>query len=116
MYVFIGPQWGNFKVHSYQNLATITAGVSVTGGIKDEHKHFKAGLLVGLGMEQMLSDGFSVGLEYDFADYGHLNFNEAALSTLQAAGATVTNSHFDKYSNMHFITNSMLLKFNYYYC
>lgn len=114
-YVFLGPQWGNFKLKSYQNFDAVTQ-TTTQAAIKAEHEHYKAGWYWGVGLEQLLNPCTSIGLEYNYADYGHLNFAKKHATQMVINGVPDANTHFDKYHNMHMITNTFLLKFNYYFC
>lgn len=120
LYVLIGPQWGNFKLNSYQNYNQVNGPAqSVYASLKDEHKNYKAGILVGLGLEQLLNPCTSIGLEYNYADYGRLNANRAQSTPITAIGGfapgAIAGTNFGKNHTLHYMNNSMLLKLTYYY-
>lgn len=114
LYGFVGPQWGQFKVNSHTDQfidsspSVYTAFVG-NGGDSD----YKTGLLAGLGIETMIDDCISVGLEYDYSNYGSRDvfastnfFHNSVLDTT----TTLT-----KAANIKITSNAMLLKFGYYF-
>lgn len=119
-YAFIGPNWGNFKLRAYQNVTNSTTVLGTTintvGTLKDEHNQFKAGLLVGVGLEQLLNPCTTVGLEYNYTSYRHLNFAGYTSTPFNlVGGASIAGTALSESLNARFFTNSMVLKFNYYY-
>ena len=78
LYAFVGLQWANAKINS--------------GADNDDippinYAKFKAGTLIGFGLEQMVSDCISLGMEYEFANYGSYAFNSKGIDSL--SGRTV---------------------------
>lgn len=114
-YIFLGPQWGNFKLKSYQNVSTTIQDQPLSGSTKTEHENYRAGWYWGLGLEQLLNKCTSIGLEYNYADYGHLNFDKYLRGDVFLNTTPVANSYLDKYHNMHMTINTFLLKVNYYF-
>lgn len=112
-YGFIGPQWGNFKLKSIVDYSAASPVLGlISGSLRDEHNNFKAGWNVGVGLEQLLNECTSVGLEYNYNYYGHLNFLREN-SLVDDFGLTVT---LDNSQQVRMITHTMLLKINYYFC
>lgn len=116
-YVFLGPQWGNFQLKSYMNSGTELPVVgSISGSLKAEHKNYKAGWYVGVGYEELLNKCTSIGLEYNYSDYGTLNFNRVQSENGFIGSVLVPNIEQIKYLKVSMRTNTMLLKMNYYFC
>ena len=108
------------KLHAYENTSNQGTGqfaTHINAALKNEHNHFKAGFLIGLGLEQLINPCTSIALEYNYTDYGHLNFSNASTQYVNVATQVPVNgSPLATNINMHAMTNSMLfLKFTYYY-
>jgi opacity protein-like surface antigen len=113
LYVFVGPQWGDFKVSASASDTFAIGATTYAAGVSHDHSKFKTGLLAGLGFEQMVNDCVSVALEYDYGNYGSVSGN--AFGNYIVAGALDSTTSFNKNSSAKVITNSMVLKFNYYF-
>jgi opacity protein-like surface antigen len=115
MYAFIGPQWSQLKANvSSSDQFTNSDRVAFAAGVNGSTSNYKTGLLVGLGLEQLLSDCMSVALEYDFSTHG--NSNPGFLNGQYTENGTlIDGSYFNHNSQFKAHTNAMLLKFNYYF-
>lgn len=113
LYAFVGPQWGDFKHNTGGHDHIVSGGTVYDATNNGDHSKFKTGLLAGLGFEQMITACSSIGLEYDYGRYNHINHN---LSAAYVTGTTpVASSYFNHNSSVNLTTNSMMLKFNYYW-
>lgn len=121
-YVFLGPQWGHFKskVNLEINRSDIDGGdvlVSV-GSLYGTKSDTRAGWFWGIGLEQLINRCYSIGLEYNHADYGHVNvdglLNSEIIHTVNV-GPTATPGYITSLQNVHMSTNTMIVRFNYYY-
>lgn len=64
LYALIGPRWGNFE-------STLTTNV-ITSTLKDSVSNYELGITAGVGMEHMLTNNLSLGLEYAYTSYGSI--------------------------------------------
>jgi opacity protein-like surface antigen len=78
LYALVGPRWGNIETSISDNLS----GVLLDGFISFDEFSFPnsvsesgyvLGITAGLGIEQMITDHLSVGLEYAYTSYGDLD-------------------------------------------
>jgi len=74
LYGLIGPHWGKFNIQSNAGFMADDIGFDIDG-LVNQHKSTTAlGYFLGLGLEQILCSNFSVGLEYNFINYGALKY------------------------------------------
>lgn len=119
LYAFIGPQLGHFKLNAtsvYSELEppAIPPDDSYAAIASDKTDN-RIGWHWGLGLERQLTPCMSIGVEYNYADYGHLDFDKVLHTQFIGNPNIVVNSFLDRYQNAHVITNTMIVRFNYYY-
>lgn len=85
VYGLIGPRWGNFET-STSSLFQLPIGVGeyVSASAGNSDSGYETGLALGAGIQQYITNGFSIGLEYQYTDYGHL-------STPTSSGPIIAN-------------------------
>lgn len=112
LYGLVGPQYGLFRFNSSGNFFIAPPGSgNVTGNLKGDRSTHKWGYLVGIGMEYAFNCNVSLGLEYNFVNFGSLNVPTHIEGVLEGSGGAVVG-----YNNgLHLNTNSMMLRFNYYF-
>jgi len=98
IYALVGPRWGNFETKlssTYNNAGTavLKSGVDCftpgcLNGAWDEtlsddssNSEYEIGVTAGLGIRQVVSDHFQLGLEYAYTHYGDLDSLQNRAST-----------------------------------
>lgn len=114
LYGLVGPQWGIFRFDSSFVGDINPLGIPATNipaSIGANRHQSKCGYLLGLGMEQRVTCNSSIGLEYNYANYGTLSTPAEVAVTVSNAFGTV-NAVYHNSARMQ--TNAFLLKYNYY--
>lgn len=68
LYALVGPRWGNFDNH----LSTVVSFVGDSRSTKENESGYQLGITAGVGIEHMLTNNLSLGLEYAYTSYGSL--------------------------------------------
>ncbi len=78
LYFLLGPTWGYYKVSdqasfSHSILVTPPGTVyGINGATSSSSSGYKLGVTAGIGIEKYLSQKVGIGVEYDYAYFGHL--------------------------------------------
>lgn len=72
VYGLIGPRWGNFETSSSTSVQVNNTS-NATGNTGTSHSGYEIGLALGAGIQQYISNNFSIGLEYQYTDYGNIS-------------------------------------------
>lgn len=111
LYGVVGPQWGSFKANTYATDSIIDPPLSEL--FIDKRSHIKTGVLFGLGLEHLINQCMSIGVEYNYSHYGNVVKN--GVFDHQYIAPTFPNTHFSRNFQAKVSSNSFLLKFNYYF-
>ena len=116
LYVFVGPQWGHFKSNGSANVTLVDAAGAVSSiGVSGSSSKYKTGVLAGVGLEQMIGDCYSIGLEYNYGHYGSHSHNRHDTFLVDGVVATGDTSFFNHNHDAKLNTNAMLAKFNWFF-
>lgn len=109
-YGLVGPQWGNFDSDARESY-TQNLGVLLTSNIEGTSKSkYLTGLLLGVGMEHLFSEHFSMGIEYAYSFYRKSTApDEVGILSSPIDGSTGTLMN-----EVHPRINVGSLKFTYY--
>jgi opacity protein-like surface antigen len=102
LYVLLGPRYGNFKTSITSNYSTVSA--------RDEESGYQWGVTAGTGLEHLITDHLSLGIEYAYTDYGHIESPHTDSSDGGAPPLIVTNDVDIKASS-----NTVLAKLSYHF-
>jgi opacity protein-like surface antigen len=115
MYVLGGADWGKIDINSNstyrQNL-----GPSLTADVGAEQSSYETGYLLGLGIDYLVLDYLSVGLEYNYTVFGELEFVSPISGLVSANGIPLPGSYIASFNEITMNVSKVLLKFNYYFC
>jgi opacity protein-like surface antigen len=104
LYGLVGPDWGNFEVKpAFYNSSL---NLLRTG----KQSNYKSGLLLGLGMEYLVTRCTSIAFEYNYVDYGHLNDLPFLSAPIPNTNDLLTLSN-----DIHARTNKFAVNFNFYF-
>lgn len=71
-YALLGARWGNIETKSNSNTEVNFGGSSYRGNGSASASGYILGFTVGLGVERMLNEHWSLGLEYAYTAYGDI--------------------------------------------
>lgn len=117
-YGLIGPQWGQFRIHSNSSLHDNenNGQLLFDSSNSSEQSGYNCGLLLGLGIEYWLGCNFTLGLEYNYTSYGNLDYPDSVTSQVTLEGfGVLPNSAYTDYHQIYMNTNAFLLKIAYYF-
>lgn len=117
LYGLIGIDWGKISVSTNSTMPSLFAGSNVDFMFPSaSQSNYEAGLALGLGMEYLFIPCASLGLEYDYANYGSIDYpTVAASATNNATGSAQINTTFNDVNSIKMKTNKVLIKVNYYF-
>lgn len=113
MYGLIGADWAKINP-SIDACFEDTLNTPMFGAIECTHSKYKSGLMLGLGVEYYLTKCTTVGLEYNYVNYGRI-FNDSISGQLIVDDLPLDGSAFSANSCVKMQTNKFMLKFNYYF-
>lgn len=64
IYAFVGPRWANFETSLHTQL--------VISNTSDKTSGYELGITAGLGMQHLITENLSLGLEYYYTSYGSI--------------------------------------------
>lgn len=114
LYSLIGIDWGHIEISSNANFRQ-TLDQFFNASVQASQSSYESGLLLGLGMEYLITACTSIGLEYNYVNYNHLDFPGAISGDLFADGVVRTDASFIDTNSMKLQTNKVLIKANYYF-
>lgn len=120
IYGLIGPAWGQFRVASATSfdLSANNGGgglVTAHGDTSFALSSCKRGYQAAIGMEQVLTEGLSLALEYVYADYGKLAFPEQLTTSLNIVNFPVDSTLLSLNNSFRAQTNNATLRLAYYF-
>jgi opacity protein-like surface antigen len=71
-YALVGPRWGNFTT-SVDTHFMFNFGSLVQNSGSDKVSGYTLGITAGLGVQRLITDHFSAGLEYAYTSYGNID-------------------------------------------
>lgn len=115
MYVLGGADWGKMDIHSNtQYMQNI--GPQLTAGVAAEQSSYETGYVLGLGIDYLVMDFLSVGLEYNYTVFGDLEFVSPISGLVSANGVPQAASNISSFNEITMNVSKVLLKVNYYFC
>lgn len=115
MYVLAGADWGKMDISTSANYHQ-TLGPTATGAITASKSSYEVGYTLGLGLEYLVLDNLSVGLEYNYTVFGNLDFTSPVSGLIALNGVPQADSVFSSTNVIEMNVSKALLKFNYYFC
>jgi len=113
-YGLIGPQWGRFAfgidTSFFQNI-----GVIVQSALSAQNTAYQPGLLVGFGSEMLLTQSFSLALEYTHTFYGQPTL-AGITAPVTLNGGVFPGSSYSVENTYKAQVNNILLRLGYYFC
>jgi|ERR1700677_314082 len=96
VYGIIGPRWGNFET-STSSLFQINNGDgngNAGGSAANSHSGYDVGLVLGAGIQKYISNNLSVGVEYQYTNYGHISTpsSSGVIYSSGVGGGTLSNT------------------------
>lgn len=117
VYGLVGPQFGVFHIHVIGDVqvAFPNGGGGITATHDESKTTTKWGYLLGLGMEHMITEHSSIGLEYNFANYLSLSFPKVTHSNIITAGGFAAGADITANNSIKMLTSATFVKYNYYF-
>jgi opacity protein-like surface antigen len=103
MYALVGPRWGNFE----SKQATELQDMIVT----DKSSSYQIGITAGVGIEHLLTNHLSLGLEYAYTSYG-------TVDSLETTGNIDVNGFpaiFTDHADIETATNNVVAQLTYHF-
>ncbi len=114
-YGLIGPDWGNFSVTSSSNYFQNTnESTTVNASTQNGISRYKTGLLLGFGMEALLTQAISLGLEYNHVWYNNLGYPTSSSPASVVSEGSPLPGVLTLNNNTNAQTNTVTLRVNYY--
>lgn len=119
VYGLIGPELGSFDLKTDLGfdftLTQQSEGTThVVGQLGADDSFRQWGCLLGLGMEYLMCPNISVGLEYNFIQYGTLNFRKSENGMFINNGVVAPGSLTQMNHEFRMRNNAVLMRFTYY--
>lgn len=114
LYALIGPQWSHIDITVGDELELTVSPDVYSAALSRNITVHPVGLWLGFGLEHLMCENFSLGLEYHFVTYGALpsiNLNGQFLDD----GLLLPGSSTNTTLGIHLKTNATLLRLNYYF-
>ena len=114
LYALIGPQWSHIDISVGDKLELTVSPDVYSAALSRNITVHPVGLWLGFGLEHLLRENVSFGLEYHFVTYGALpsiNINGQFLDN----GLILPGSSTNTTLGIHLKTNATLLRVNYYF-
>lgn len=115
MYVLAGADWGKMDISTSATYRQ-TLGPTANGALSATESSYEVGYTLGLGIEYLVLDELSVGLEYNYTVFGDLDFTSPISSRIALNGVPQADSIFSSTNVIQMNVSKALLKFNYYFC
>jgi len=116
-YGLIGPQWGKFQIQTNSVVNDAFDSQNLFNEILQLNQmHYDCGILLGLGMERLLTCDLSIGLEYLYVNYGKLDYSSEVVSDFILSGSVNPGGSFINSNHIKMESNYVLLKLAYYFC
>lgn len=118
IYGLAGPQFGVFRIHAKGKASVVppSGGPTITAFHDESKKTTKWGYLIGLGIEHLITEHSSIGLEYNLANYLSLSFPKITHSSFTYTGTGIPpGADIQTHNSIKMLTNSTFLKYNYYF-
>lgn len=114
MYILGGADWGKMNIAS-DTLYRQDIGVQLDGAVSAKKSSYETGYILGLGIDYLVMDYLSVGLEYNYTVFGDLEFVSPINGLVSLNGAPQADSILASYNEITMNVSKVLLKFNYYF-
>lgn len=105
-YGLVGPRWGNLDT----NLSTIFINELGTTYAKDTESGYQLGITAGVGLEHMLTQNLSLGLEYAYTSYGSIPSLYTSNSAVLIADTTINDN-----ADIEVSTNTFMAQLSYHF-
>lgn len=114
VYGLVGADWGKVNI-AIDTMYEQNIGGMIVGDLQNESSQYEAGLLLGIGMEYFVSPCTTIGLEYDYVNYGTVNFENPMTGDLLVNGVPQVGSFITDNNRIKMQTKKIMLRFNYYF-
>lgn len=115
MYVLAGADWGKMDIETSATYHQ-TLGATASGALSAKESSYEVGYTLGLGIEYLVLENLSVGLEYNYTVFGNLDFTSPISRQIALNGVPQADSIFSSTNVIEMNVSKALLKFNYYFC
>jgi opacity protein-like surface antigen len=102
LYALLGPRWGSFETQLHTHAAI--------GDTNDRTRSYETGVTAGLGLEHLITDHLSIGLEYDYTYYGEIKSPSNAFVINTGLTVPIIDKH-----EITARTQSMMASLKYYF-
>jgi len=114
MYGLLGIDWAKVNLN-IDSLYRQNLGNLISGTLQNASSQYESGLMLGLGVEYYLTKCATIGLEYNYVDYGSLKFRNPMSGWLMVDGVPQVGSFITDNNALNLQTNRFFLKLNYYF-
>lgn len=114
LYGLVGADWGDIDIVSNATY-TQNIGTQLDGAVQDSHSYYETAWVLGLGIEYLFMTCASIGLEYNYIDYGNLDFPGAISGLISLNGVPTEGTLFSDNNTLKLKDNRVTLRFNYYF-
>lgn len=114
MYGLVGADWAKVKL-DFDALYQQNLDGLIEGNVRNDSSQYESGLVLGLGLEYFFTKCSSIGLEYNYIDYGKLEFENPMSGDLTVGGIVQVGSFITDNNQLHMKNSKVFLKFNYYF-
>lgn len=97
VYGIIGPRWGNFETSTSSSfqLQGVDENGAIAGNASNSHSGYEPGLVLGAGIQKYIANNLSIGVEYQYTNYGHISTASSSGGIYLPSGekvATINNT------------------------
>lgn len=113
-YGLIGASFGNIK-KSARGDYSHNVGVILQSSIQSEKSSYETGFTVAIGSEYFVTPCMSMGLEYNYTNYGSLKFDNPITSAISINSVVDPTTNYSLDQTTKLSINKVLLRFTYHF-
>lgn len=114
LYGLIGSEWMSYSANTNTDYMQ-NIGADIIASTTNSHSETRSGLLVGVGIEHLITNTVSIGLEYTYVNYSSLHYPMTTPSTVTLNDVPFPGSALSENHHLSSRVNNVVLKLNYYF-